>query len=113
MAKKRYGLKLKDDFGAPTTPHTVPGVPGLYRPDVPTPVGEEGELGVKQARAFAKEHSDVLEVVTITAGNVEDAKEQAAADLAEARSGVIEAREDASGAEEEQVAEQTEAVKGA
>lgn len=37
-SKSRHGLLLNVG-GAPNVPHTVAGWPGLYRPDVPTPVG--------------------------------------------------------------------------
>lgn len=40
---KRYGLRLKTG-GAPNTPHTVAGLRGQFRPDPPTPVGQEGDV---------------------------------------------------------------------
>lgn len=47
---KRYGLLLNLG-GAPNAPHTIPGWPGLFRPDVPTPVGGAGDrLTLEEAK---------------------------------------------------------------
>jgi hypothetical protein len=57
VANKRYGLVLTLE-GAPGTPHTIPGLPGYFRADVPTPVGGENELSLDAAKAFIKKHDE-------------------------------------------------------
>lgn len=84
-AERRMGLRLTQG-GAPASAHVVSGVPGLYRPDVPTPVGGEGELSLEEAKALDADESIPLELVP-----VEDeaaALEQVAADLEAARGGI-------------------------
>jgi hypothetical protein len=49
--------------GAPNTPHVVEGVPGLYRPDVPTPIGET--VGFEQAKKYDADESVPLKIVEI------------------------------------------------
>ena len=90
MSDKRYGLKLKGANGESATAHTVPPLPGFYFIDKPTPVGGDGELPLDVARAALKDPvdedgkrtadgyyglGDVLELVTIKSGEVEDAKD--------------------------------------
>lgn len=67
---KSQGLRLALG-GAPNTPHTVPGFPGLYRPDVPTPVVELGLMTLAEAKDAAKNHPDAFELVDIA--NVDEA----------------------------------------
>lgn len=53
--------------GAPVNAHTIPGVPGFYWPDRPTPVGGPGDpMGVDEARALAADPGVHLEVVPVT-----------------------------------------------
>jgi hypothetical protein len=95
-SKKRYGLVLTLG-GAPATPHVIAGVPGHFRPNVPTPVGEEGEIPLEDAKAFAKEHD--LALVEITDAKAKKAK-KLAEDTAEAiRKGLEDAAAVAEGAE--------------
>lgn len=49
--------------GAPASPHTVTGLPGLFRPDRPVPVGGPGEATLAQAKAAS---ADPGVPVTIT-----------------------------------------------
>lgn len=109
MPNKRYGLKLNFE-GAPATPHTVPGVPGLYRPGVPTPVGEEGEVPVEVARQAAKEHGDVFDLVELKAEEVDALVELAKATDDETRRGLDVAARVAEGAEVALVKEQKRAA---
>jgi hypothetical protein len=76
--------------GAPATPHIVLGVPGLYRPDVPTPVDDERLELVKAAIA----NGAPLDVVDIPKTKLETAQAQALEDLAAARTGAVTARQD-------------------
>lgn len=63
-SKKRFGLLLTTPTNS-STPHTVPGWPGFYRNDVPTPVGEAGDvLALQDAKdriAAAAERIDQAE----------------------------------------------------
>lgn len=110
MSDKRYGLKLKGANGESATAHTVPPLPGFYFIDKPTPVGGDGELPLDVARAALKDPvdedgkrtadgyyglGDVLELVTIKSGEVEDAKDVQAGAVAAAQNGVAEAHRDA------------------
>ena len=82
---KRMGLRLVAD-GAPPTNHVVPGVPGYFNTEVPTPVGEDGEIPLDRAREIAKQHGN-LELVEIK--NVKEAEDRAAAALKEGREGIL------------------------
>lgn len=66
-------------------------VPGLYRPNGPTPVGGPGELPLDVARGFDRDERIPLELVEISAAEVDDAREQAAVDKQDARGGIIDA----------------------
>ena len=88
MAEKNYGLRLTV-AGAPNTPHTVGQVPGLFRPDIPTPVGGPGELDLKFARELDADKSIPLELVEVKA--VDKARKQAGDDLQQARGGILDA----------------------
>ena len=83
MAAKRYGLLLTLG-GAPNTPHTVQGLPGYYRPDIPTPVGGDGELSLEAAREAAKNNDD-LKLVELSGKRLADAEELAEATMKAAR----------------------------
>lgn len=82
-AAKRYGLRLTLG-GAPNTPHVVPGLPGYYRPDIPTPVGGDGELSLEAARE-ADKGSEEVELVAMTAKEASDAEAVAADTMKQAR----------------------------
>ena len=88
MAAKRQGLRLSLP-GAPNTPHTVPGVPGYFYPDAPTPVGLAGEIELPAAKELAGDEGVPLELIEIKASEVEAAEELAAKTLTEGRKGLI------------------------
>lgn len=112
MPEKHYGLRLTVG-GAPNTPHRVGDLPGYFRPETPTPVGGDGELTVDQARKAAKAHGDALELVELTAAQVKEGRDQAAADHEAGRSGLVEARRaEPDGAEIEQVQDEAAALAG-
>jgi hypothetical protein len=97
--------------GAPATPHTVVGLRGQYRPDRPTPIGGEGEVTLAEAQA-AIDAGAHLEIVSISKAKIDDARKAAAADIADARRGVVEARQDQPvGAETDQLNDHLNAVK--
>ena len=58
---------LLDHPGAPSTPHTLPGLPGTYHAETPAPVGGPGELTVEHAKALDADPGCPLKLVTITA----------------------------------------------
>lgn len=80
--------------GAPSEPHTVPGVPGLFHPDRPVPVGNPGDaVSLERAKKLADDPAFPLELVDLPAGaDVDGLREQAGDDVKAARKGVKEAR---------------------
>ena len=59
------GLRLTMP-GAPCTPHSVPGVPGFFWPDRPTPVGGPGDpVSLERAEELAADPSVHLEIVPV------------------------------------------------
>lgn len=76
--------------GAPLTPHHVPGVAGLYRSDIPTPVGGDGELPLEAAVRASINPSLHLELVECK--DPERAREINRADTKAAREGIGAAR---------------------
>lgn len=52
--------------GAPATPHVVTGVPGLYRPDVPTLVGDGHPVDLAEAKRLSTDPAVPLELVDVT-----------------------------------------------
>jgi hypothetical protein len=88
MAAKRYGLRLSLP-GAPSTPHTVPEVPGYFYPDAPTPVGEAGEITLAQAKELDSDKGAPLELIEIKSSEVGAAEELAVETLEEGRKGLI------------------------
>lgn len=94
MPAKRYGIRLIKP-GGPNTPHTIPGLRGLYRADPPTPVGEPGDFieDLDEARK-AVEGNPEAEVVEIAAGKVDEAVKTATEDVAEARQALKGAKQD-------------------
>jgi hypothetical protein len=94
MPKKRQGLLLTLG-GAPASPHVVSPLPGYYRPDVAHLVGEAGDdLTLDEAKAAVKNHSDILELVDVSAADVERAEAVATQDLAAGRNALGDARRD-------------------
>lgn len=52
--------------GAPCTPHNLPGVPGFYWPDRPTPVGGDGDpVTLEHAQQLAADPAVNLELVDV------------------------------------------------
>ena len=80
--------------GAPSEPHTVPGVPGQFHPDRPVPVGGKGDLiSLERAKALSDNPAFPLALVDLPEGaDVDELREQAADDVKSARQGVKEAR---------------------
>jgi hypothetical protein len=77
-----HGLRLTLP-GAPNNAHTIPGVPGFYWPDRPTPVGGPGDpVGLDQARALAADPGVHLELVPVTDPDTVRARYHAAAHAA-------------------------------
>lgn len=62
-ATKQWGLRLSLG-NAPNTPHHFPGVPGFFRPDVPTPVGEGHPISLGEARKLSGSRAE-LELVEL------------------------------------------------
>lgn len=91
--KQRYGLVLDLD-GAPSTPHNVPGFQGYFRPDIPTPVGEEGQIPLNDAKKASGDEGVPLKLVELKATEVSDLEKQAAADVKAGRKGLIAAQKD-------------------
>lgn len=57
------GLRLTMP-GAPCTPHNLPGLPGFYWPDRPTPVGQPGDpVTLEQAEQWAADPALPLELI--------------------------------------------------
>jgi hypothetical protein len=106
MAK---GLRLTLG-GAPAVPHVVAGVPGLFRPDVGTPVGGDGEIPLDEAERLAADESIPLELVDLE--NEQRARDQQAADLEAARAGIAAAvGGDPQGSEPARIAAEVQAVR--
>lgn len=101
MPPKRQGIRLKLG-GAPPTPHTLAGVPGQVRPDLPSPVGQPGDAipDLAQAQKIVQERKDVLELVEIAASDVTRAEEQAKQDIADSQNSLVEARKDGRAADD-------------
>lgn len=110
MSSKRYGLQLKGANGEPATAHNVPPLPGFFYIDRPHLVGGEGELDLQVARNALKDPvdedgkryedgfyglGDVLELVEVKSGTVEDAKAAQEDALAAAQNGIAAAVRDA------------------
>jgi hypothetical protein len=86
---RQIGLRLTL-AGAPNEIHSIPGLSVLLRPDRPTPVGGPGELAAEEARAFAKNHPDAVEVVDLKDDEVDRLRALAAHDHERARGNTIE-----------------------
>lgn len=85
-AGKPKGLLL--DFpGAPCAPHVVGALPGVYRPDRPTPVGGVGEPSLEQAKAADADPGCPVKLVDIDPGDLDALRVGAASDRAAGREG--------------------------
>lgn len=81
----QHGLRLTLP-GAPDTPHVIPGVPGLYRPGTPTPVGGDTDVvTLERAREIDADAGVPLGLVDMTAKEVDDARAVCATDVDAAR----------------------------
>jgi hypothetical protein len=100
--------------GAPATPHVVAGAPGLYRPDVATPVGDDGELSLEDAKRFADDPALPLELVEITDEEAASARATLAGDLEAARKALpVAAAMGLEGSEPDRLAAETAALTAA
>lgn len=82
--------------GAPDTPHVVSGVPGLYRPSRPTPVGGDTDpLTLEAAEALDADPDVPLKLVDLTKAEADEARAAAEADVDESRNAVAGARRQA------------------
>lgn len=106
-----YGLML-DLGGAPNTPHWVPGVAGLFRPDVATVVGGPGEVTLDRAREVDADPGVPLKLVKVPAGEVKALRERAQAEHQAHRGGVIDRRRVAKGLEVAHLRDATDHVLG-
>lgn len=100
--------------GAPSEPHTVPGVPGQFHPDRPVPVGGAGELTLARAQQIDTDPRLPLKLVDIPASaDVDELRDQAAADVQAGRAAVRDARrQQPKGDENERITDHAKAVKG-
>lgn len=112
MASQKRKALILDLGGAPATPHFIPGVPGHFRPHVPTPVGEEGEISLEDAKRFAKER-DTLKLIDISAAEAKKAKQFAEETEGAIRRGLKEAATVAEGAEPGLIEDETVAADAA
>lgn len=78
--------------GAPATPHHMPGLAGLYRPDIGTPVGGPGELPLEAAIHAAA--NPALYVELVDCKHPEKARALNKADIRAAKNGIAQARMD-------------------
>lgn len=90
----RHGLRLTLG-GAPNTPHAIPGVPGYFWPDFPTPVGGEGDaISLDAAHRYHDDPGMHLELVEYPASDEQGHRDRVAATIGEARTGIAQARRD-------------------
>lgn len=106
---KNWGLILTLG-GAPDSPHSIHGVVGLYRPDVPTPVGGINQMPLKQAAALADDKKYPLELVEVA--DVEEAEATIKKDHAEAQKAhrAVRSRKGLTAVEKETLASQRAAI---
>lgn len=64
-AKKTSPALILTLGGAPASPHSVTGAPGMYRPDRATPVGGPGEATLSQAQAFHDDPGVPLKLIRV------------------------------------------------
>lgn len=94
-ATKRHGIRLIVG-GAPNSPHTLAGLRGFYRPDIPTPVGQPGDVieDLDEAKKAVAARKDAIELVEISADQVAAAEGQIESDLEAGANGLVAARKD-------------------
>lgn len=112
MAAKNYALRNSLE-GAPNTPHTIAGVPGFFRYDPPTPVGEGCPVSLERARELDKDKGCPLELVELSEKDLTAATEAAEADVDASRRNLREAAQVANGAEVARVSDEAKAAKSA
>lgn len=79
--------------GAPDTPHVIPGVPGLYRPGTPTPVGGDTDVvTLERAREIDADEGVPLGLVDMTVQEADAARAEFARHVDEARGALTTAR---------------------
>lgn len=111
MADAKHGLILNLP-GAPATPHVVYDragvvVPGWYHPQVPTPVGGDGDLSLDAAKALAEDPAVHLTLETMTAAACKAARDYWAAVTPGLRGGIADARgREPAGADAERLADE-------
>lgn len=109
MPTKTQGLIL-DVPGAPSTPHFIPGVQGLYRPQIPTPL--EGLMTIEKAREIDADDSIPLKLAPIVdLADALSAAESATSDSKSAQRKARRARP--KGAEAALINDEIDATKGA
>lgn len=108
---KPLGLILNLGNGTPFSPHTVVGVRGQYRPDRAVPIGAPGELSLEEAIAAVNSGAP-LQLVNLPKNKVDELRALALEDLANARRGAVQARQDGlEGAEVAALSDHLDAVK--
>ena len=79
--------------GAPDTPHVVPGIPGLYRPGRPTPVGGDTDpVTLDRAQELHAAEGVPLELVDMTAAEADAARAELTDHLDASRAALAHAR---------------------
>lgn len=109
-AAKHYGLQLTLG-NAPNTPHTIDGVHGLFRPNVPCPVDVPGTVSLETAKALDKDARVALKLVELTKDEFDAAVAQRSADMQTARSSLKVARRTAEGADAVRLVDEANSLK--
>ena len=112
-ANKRHGIRLILG-GAPETPHTIAGLRGYFRTDIPPPVGAPGDVieDLDEAKKAVEERKDILELIEIPSAQVKNAEAQIEADIEAGHKGLIAARSDGRAADDDsRFADERQAVK--
>lgn len=76
----KHAALLLDHPGAPSTPHTLSGIPGVYHADRPTPVGGIGEATLAQAKAYDADDGCPLKLTWITTSQLAKLRKDAEQD---------------------------------
>jgi hypothetical protein len=109
---KPCGAVLDLGEAAPISPHTIVGLRGQYRPDRPTPIGGHDEVSIEEVEAAIAKGAHV-KIVNIPKGQLDELRALAAEDIAAARRGAVQARQDGPvGAENALISDHLDAVKG-
>lgn len=108
MASKKQGLILTLE-GAPNTPHIVEGVAGLYRPNIPTPLG-----AITDAEAKRIDSDPAIPLALAPIDDERDAANAAESALSDSRNVQRQLRrKKTKGGESAQLADEIDATKGA